>query len=418
MHKKIYDIAIIGAGAAGSMAAIAAGGSCKNVLLLERNDSLGKKILLTGNHRCNLTNTASTDTFIKKFQDNGKFLRHAFHQLTSGALLQFFNSKGLAFKVEPNGKVFPATDKASSVVLALEQYLQERHVNIIYRSCVTCIDPTNDYFLIKTGDDIYEAKRLVLATGGASYPTTGSDGSGAILANQLGHTLIPFTPALVPLKIAEPWVKDLQGLSLKDVHISLSHKGKQNSLRTGDILFTHFGLSGPLVIDLSADILYYLKEKTEVGITIDLVPQMNTQAINQRFMHALSEKGSLSIGRLINDFLPKRMTPIFLSRLGMKPEKLLSQITKKERLDIINMLKAFPLTIIGSLSMDQAMATNGGIPADEIDQKTMGSKLVPRLYFAGEIIDGRGPSGGYNLQQAFSTGFLAGESAAKGLSGV
>jgi len=414
----MHDIAVIGAGAAGSMAALKAGELCKNVLLLERNSSLGKKILLTGNHRCNITNTASTDILIKAFKKSGKFLRNAFFHLTHKELLDFFENKGLKFKTEEGGKIFPVTDKARSVVLILEQYLRERKITAIYNAHVSSITRARDHFLIKTSDNIHAAKRLILATGGASYPATGSDGSGALLAQQLGHTLIPFTRALVPLKIAEAWVKDLQGLSLQNIRVDLYRKGKRLFLGAGDILFTHFGLSGPLVIDLSADILYYLKEETEAKIMIDLLPQMNAQMIDQKFIDMSGKDGSLSIGRWMSELFPKWMAFFLLSQQGIKPEKFFSQITKKERRDIINMLKAFPLTITGSLAFDHAMATNGGIPVDEINQRTMGSKLVTGLYFAGEIIDGRGPSGGYNLHQAFATGALAGESAAKGLSGV
>ncbi|MFA6378831.1 MAG: NAD(P)/FAD-dependent oxidoreductase [Candidatus Omnitrophota bacterium] len=419
INKERYDIAIIGAGAAGCMAAIKAAELKKKVLLLERNSFLGKKILLTGNGRCNLTNTAAIDIYIKKFIRSGKFLRTAFSRLTNENLIDFFHRKELKFKIEDGGKVFPTTDKARSIVSILEKYLKENNIEIAYSTQILSVKHESTYFLITTQDHAYiEAKKIIMATGGSSYPTTGSDGSGVILAKSLGHATIPFTPALVPLTTAEIWVKDLQGLSFQSVRVTIDHEGKRNVSDPGDILFTHFGLSGPLIIDLSASILCKLKEKDKIKITIDLKPEMSDQELHQKLARSSIAQGSTQIKNLINTFLPKRMTPIFLSLLSIKPEKMLNQITKKERLAITAMLKAFPLTVIGSLSMDHAMVTNGGIPVDEIDQRTLGSKLVEGLYFAGEMIDGRGPSGGYNLQQAFSTGFLAGESAAKDLENI
>jgi predicted Rossmann fold flavoprotein len=419
MTKKLYDIAILGAGAAGCMAAIKASGLKKNVLLLERNSSLGKKILLTGNGRCNLTNTASTDIYIKKFTRSGQFLRTAFSRLTNEGLINFFNHKGLEFRIEDKGKVFPVTNKARSIISILEQCLNECHVDIAYNTCVTDIQHEKTSFLMTTQNNInIEAKRLIIATGGSSYQTTGSDGNGAILARRLGHTLIPFTPALVSLRTAEKWIKDLRGLSFQKVRITRCHNSKKIVSEPGDILFTHFGLSGPLFIDLSAAMISELEKYKEVKITIDLIPEMDAQKLSAKIAQASIAHGSAHINYFISEFLPKRMTPLFLFLLNIKPEKMLNQITKKERLAIIEAFKAFPLTIIGSLSMAQAMASNGGISIDEIHQKTMESKLIPGLYFAGEIIDGRGPSGGYNLQQAFSTGFLAGESAVQSLSVV
>ncbi len=416
MTKKQYDVVIIGAGAAGCMAAIKAAERGKSILLCERNASLGKKILITGNGRCNLTNVAPMNTFIEKFAHSGKFLRTAFARLSNNDLIHFFTLKGLNFRTEDNGKIFPTTDKAKSIVSALEECLHERKVTIVYNTQIASLKKEDLLFIIRTQDNrCIKATKVIIATGGSAYPKTGSDGSGAMLAQSLGHTLIPFSLALVPLKTAEHWVKDLQGLSFQNICMTVHSCNRKITSEPGDILFTHFGLSGPLVIDLSSMILSKMKNDGNIKITINLVPKMTALELQDKLTQASTNQGKTQINNLINTFLPKRMTPLFLSLLNIKPEKILNQITKKERLAIIEALKAFPLTIVGSLSLDQAMATNGGIDIDDLHQKTMESKIVPGLFIAGEIIDGRGPSGGYNLQQAFSTGFLAGESAAESL---
>jgi len=415
MNKKQCDIAIIGAGAAGCMAAIQAASLNAHVILLERNTSLAQKILLTGNGRCNLTNAASVDQYIKVFKHSGKFLGTAFAKFFSHDLCDFFSQKGLKFKIEDKGKVFPDTDKARSIVTILGQYLKENNVDVVFNAQVLELNNNKTHFLIHAQNNLLvETKKIILATGGACYPSTGSDGSGARIAEKLGHTLIPFSPGLVSLKTAEPWVKDLQGLSFSNVCITVDSAKKKTS-GPGDILFTHFGLSGPLILDESADIIFNLGSKNALKLTINLIPSLSKDQLAAKLAQTFLAQGTSQACNLLNNFLPKRMAPIFLSLANVRPDKMLNQITKKERLVIIEMLKRFPLTITGALSMDHAMVSNGGIDIHDIHQKTMESKLVPGLYFAGEMIDGRAPSGGYNLQQAFSTGFLAGESAAKSL---
>jgi len=412
MH--IYKVAVVGAGPAGSIAAIRAAQLKKDIILIERNASLGKKILLTGKGRCNLTNIASIETFIEKFGKQGQFLRSAFFVFFNLDVMAFFESKGLAFKTERQGRVFPATDRASSVVSALKQSLKENSVDECYNRRLQDIKRESSGFKLcfDKGNSV-NAKKVILSTGGVSYKETGSSGDGLNIAKKLGHTLSPLIPALVPLKTKEKWVAELKGLSLRNVRISFECARKKITSGVGECVFTHFGISGPLILDLSGEVISFLKDNKCVRLLIDLKPGMKPEQLEKRLLNEFIEKGKMQLKNIMKNLLPHNLVPVVINLAGLDPKKEVNQITKEQRNTIIRVLKRLPLTITGSLPIEEAMVTCGGVSTKEINPRTMESKIVPGLYFAGEIIDGCASSGGYNLQQAFSTGYLAGESAAK-----
>ena len=410
MH--VYDIAVVGAGPAGVMAAIRASELEKNIVLIERNRSIGKKILLTGKKRCNITNIAAIDTFIETFGKQGSFLRSAFSAFFNHDLIDFFEGRGLALKIERQGRVFPSTDRASSVVEVLKKCLLENKVKLLYNMRLANIKKKNGFFELDMGKkDKICAKVVIIATGGATYKITGSSGDGFRIARKLGHAVAPLKPALVPLKTKELWVKQLQGLSLKNIRIILKYGNKKITSDTGEIIFTHFGVSGPLVLDLSGRIVSALGKHKEISLFVDFKPGLNPEQLEKRLLKEFSAGKNARLKNVMKSLLPRRLIPVFLDIAGVLPEKEVNRVSRKERRALIGLLKALPLTILGSLPIEEAMVTNGGISTKEINPRTMESRIVPGLYFAGEIINGCASSGGYNLQQAFSTGYLAGESA-------
>jgi predicted Rossmann fold flavoprotein len=418
----MYDIAVIGGGAAGAMAAIRAGSLGRSVALIERNDAIGKKMLITGKGRCNLTNTASLDTFIKNFGRQGEFLRSAFFVFFNEDLMDFFRSAGLETKVERQGRVFPATDSARSVVETLKKCLATSNVKTIYNARLTSVRKAGDRFHISLeGHDAVEARRVIFATGGASYKATGSTGDSFTIAEALGHKVVPLSPGLVPLKTKEGWVKDLQGLGLENVRLVFGCGRKKALSEIGELMFTHFGVSGPLVLDLSSNVLAMMDERkkrgepAEANLHIDLKPGLSETQLEMRLLKEFKAKGKTQFRNAIKGYLPQRLIDVFVKLSGIDPAREANQITQKQRRAVIGLFKAFPLTITGSLPLEEAMVTGGGVSTKDIDPRTMESRVVPGLYFAGEMIDGCAASGGYNLQQAFSTGYLAGEKAAKSL---
>jgi len=409
---KEFDIAVIGAGPAGCMAAIRAAELGKKVVIIERNEDIGKKILLSGKGRCNITNSAPLDTFVEKFQKEGNFFRSAFFSFFNQDLIGFFESRGLKMKIERQNRIFPDTDSALSVVNILKGALSKNKVTILYKSRLASIKKKNNLFELQMSDtDKISAKKVILATGGKSYKETGSTGDGFNIAYKLGHTIIRLKPWLVPLKTKEAWVKELQGLGLKNVRIIFKAGKKKIASPIGEIMFTHFGISGPLVLDLSGDIVSALEKDEKANLFIDLKPALQTEELENRLLNEFKDNGSTQINNLFKVLLPVRLIPVFIRLLKMDPERKASQITQKDRDAILSLLKAFPLTITGSLPIEEAMVTGGGISLKEINPRTMESKIIPGLYFAGEIIDGAASSGGFNIQRAFSTGYLAGEKA-------
>ena len=418
----VYDIAVIGGGAAGSMAAIRASKLKKRVILIERNDTIGKKVLITGKGRCNLTNTAGIDVFIKNFGRQGEFLRSAFFAFFNEDLMEFLRTHGLEVKIERQGRVFPATDSARSVVEVLNKCLTENGVDVLSNARLSGIRKDKRHFLLDLeGRDTIEALRVVLATGGGSYAATGSTGDGYAIAEKLGHTIVPLSPGLVPLKTKETWVKDLQGLGLENIRLSFECGRKKIISEIGEIMFTHFGVSGPLVLDNSAKVLTMMEERkkrdepAEADLCIDLKTGLSAEQMDMRLLKEFKSRGKMQFKNIMKDFLPQRLIDIFIKLSGISAAREGNQVTVKERSALITLFKALPLTIVGSLPVEEAMVTGGGVLTKEIDPRTMQSRVVPGIYFAGEIIDGCASSGGYNLQQAFSTGYLAGDKAAESL---
>jgi predicted Rossmann fold flavoprotein len=413
-YLKKFSVAVIGAGAAGCMAAARAGQLNAGVVLIEKNPSIGVKLLLTGAGRCNLTNTASIDAFIEKFGKQGNFYRTAFYRFSSEALKGFFGSFGLALKDERQGRVFPSSDRAASVIETLLKALAASKTEILYKMAVLDIKRKNDAFelALNEGDKVF-SKKVILATGGLSYPQTGSTGDGYRIAKKLGHTIVPLKAALVPLKTKERWVRDLQGISLENIRVTFLAGAKNIVSPVGELMFAHFGVSGPLVLDLSGDIVGLLSERKEVKLFIDLKPGLDAAKLEARLLRDFKAKGASQLATIMEELVPKRMALVLMRLAGLEPAEKANQVTQEQRRAIIGVLKTLPLTIEGPLAIKDAMVTNGGVSTKEINPRTMESKIIPGLYFAGELIDGAAPSGGYNLQQAFSTGFLAGEEAAK-----
>lgn len=395
------------------MAAIRAGDFKKNIILIEKNASIGRKILLTGKTRCNITNAADMDTFIEAFGREGRFLRSAFYAFFNRDLIDFFKTKGLMMKTERQGRIFPVTDRATSVVEVLEKCLSDKkNIKLLYNSRLAEVKKENGYFGLHVArKDKIRAKKVIFAMGGASYKATGSSGEGFVFAKKLGHTIVPLKAALVPLKTKETWVKSLAGLSLRNIRIIFKYGNKKITSRVGEIVFTHFGISGPLILDLSGRIVSLLRECREIDLFIDLKPGLNAELLEKRLLREFAGGKGAQLKNAMKKLLPHKLIPVLLQIAGASPDKKVNQASRRERQQIAKLLKALPLTVTGALPIEEAMVTGGGVSTKEINPRTMESKVVPGLYFAGEIIDGAAPSGGYNLQQAFSTGYLAGESA-------
>lgn len=410
---KIYHMAVIGAGPAGCMAAIQGARNGKDIILLERNDKIGRKLLLTARGRCNLTNAAPLEIFLEKFGKRGSFYRDAFTRFTNYDLMDFFKSHGLEIKELEDGRVFPITEKSESVVNVLREVLDERGVKVIYNYRLKHLQKQSRIFkLFSTEDELITAFNVILATGGVSYQHTGSTGDGLSIAESLGHHIREQKPGGIPLKTREKWVHRLQGVTLENVGLSLQYGGKLMNLPGGNLLLTHFGVSGPVILDMSNIIAEIMDQHGDLKLLIDFKPDMKEEDLEALLIEDFHGKKSLK--NYLKIHLKESLIHPVLNTISLDPQKKLNQISKKERMKLIKALKAYPLTITGYLPLNKAMVTCGGVTRKEIDPKTMESGLIRGLYFAGEIISGCGRRGGYNLQQAFSTGYLAGDSASKG----
>jgi len=407
MGKETLDVIVIGGGAAGMMAAGRAGESGAKVLLLEKKDGLGLKLLISGKGRCNLTNTGDIDHFLENFSRSGQFLRNAFHRFFNQDLMDFFEDRGLKLKAERGGRIFPVTDKARSVVDVLKGYMDKNRVEVSYcKQVEDVMVKDKEVCGVKCkGGEILEAKKVILSTGGLSYPLTGSTGEGYRIAKKAGHMIIPLRAALVPLETKEPWSRRLPGVSLENVHICIPG----GTGLFGDMLFTHTGISGPIVLSLSAGVIDLLEKKKEVVVSVDLKPALSLEQLENRFLRETKAQGTKIFKNLLKGYLPKRLIPVFIDLLSINPEKMVHQITAEERKRLGHLLKDLRLTVIRSRPVEEAMVTRGGVDTREINPLTMESKIVKGLFFAGEVIDIDAKTGGYNLQAAFSTGRIAGE---------
>jgi len=406
----IYDVIVIGAGPAGCMAAIKAAERGKKVLLLEKNSEIGKKLLLTGNGRGNITNLEGIDEFIKKYR-NGQFLRNGFARFFNEALIIFFEGNGLPLKVERGNRVYPESDSAADIVKLLNKLLKRFRVYVYFKRAVSRIIPKGGLFEVITADrKIYQGIKVVIACGGKSFPLTGSDGSGYKLAQRLGHTIIKPVPALCGIEVERSnLTKRCAGISLKNVRVSAFSESKKIAEEFGEVLFTHYGFSGPALLNISGTVSEYM-DKGDIIISINLKPALSYEKLDNRLLREMKENANKQLKNMMKELLPSGMIDVFLEYAGLEKEKKVNQITAEERKCLIDSLFSFSFRVKAVRPFEDSMVTRGGVDVKEIDPKTMESRIVPGLFFAGEVIDIDGKTGGYNLQAAFTTGYLAGTS--------
>ena len=407
-------VIVVGGGAAGLMAAGQAALNGAATLILEKMSSLGRKLGITARGRCNLTNIAPLREFIKHYGPNGRFLRPAFSEFFTSELISFLKSLGVQTVVEDDRRVFPRSGKAQDVVDALIGWVVRNGAKIQADNSVEKLLVEKGFiFGVKmSGGKIYKADAVIIATGGASYPATGSSGDGYRLAQTVGHNIVSVRPALVPIITAGDIARRIQGVSLRNVKVSLIIGGMKAGEITGEMLFTHFGLSGPIILTLSKQIVDALCAGKETIISIDLAPQLEEEELDKHLLYILNERGRQKTRSILKTLLPEKLIPVCAQLSGVDSNKLAHQVTVEERRRLRLWLKDFRISVIGYRPLKEAMVTAGGVDLDEVEQRTMQSRLVRGLYFAGEVLDIDGDTGGYNLQAAFSTGRLAGQSAA------
>ena len=405
---------MVGAGPAGMMAAIRVGQLHQDVILVEKNAHPGKKLLLSGKGRCNLTNACDLDSFIKRFSKNGQFLRNAFSKFFNLDLMRFFESRGLKLKIERQLRVFPVSNRAGSILGVLKKELYRYKVEILYKSALKDIfiqDGKVKGLLLADGRRIL-ADKIILATGGLSYSFTGSTAEAIFIAGDLGHRIVPFKPGLVPLETRQTYPRLLEGLALKNIRLKFSNNQREIISDIGELLFTKFGISGPLVLSLSGKIAEWLNENKDVFVEIDLKPGLSREQLNARLLREFKLNAKKNVKNTFINLLPQRLVDVFLDMAGIVADKKVSQITQEERQKLVLLLKGLRLNITKSRPIEEAMITRGGVSLKDINPRTLESRLIKGLYFAGEMIDVDADTGGFNLQAAFSTGYLAGESAA------
>jgi predicted Rossmann fold flavoprotein len=410
-----YDVIVIGGGPAGIMAAGQAALRGKSVILLERQERLGCKLRITGKGRCNLTNDATIEDFLRHFGKSGNFLKPAFYNFLAKELREFLGQIGIVTVVERGRRIFPEGDGAPAVAEALIRWLRDTGAQIRINHRVTKLEIqdakiTGVQAATPQGNKSYSCKSLILSTGGMSYPLTGSTGDGYRLAHEIGHTIIPPRPALVPLVTAGSTARRLQGLSLKNVKASVLVDGKKQAEEFGEMLFTHFGLSGPIILTLSGKVVIAVEQKAKVEIALDLKPALDQQKLETRLLREFQQHGKQQYHTLLKSLLPAKLIPVCIDETGIQGAKLASNITTSERQRLRNRLKNFRLPITGVRPIAEAIITAGGIDLKDVNPRTMESRLIKGLFFAGEILDINADTGGYNLQAAFSTGWLAGKS--------
>ena len=399
-----YDGIIIGGGPAGMFAAITAASQGQKVLVLERNDRLGKKLLITGKGRCNVTNNCTEQEVLQNIPRNGRFLFSALAAFPPEKAMAFFESHGCALKTERGNRVFPVTDKALSVLDCLRNEMNRQKVTVKTARVKEIVTVEGRAVGVKTQNEVILSNWVILATGGASYPTTGSTGDGYEMAQKLGHTIVPAVGSLVPLETAGHDCQDMQGLSLRNVAVKLLNaKGKVLYKDFGELLFTHFGVSGPTVLSASC----HLKGEG-CRLVIDLKPALEDNKLDERIRRDLEMYKNRAMENALIDLLPKSMIPVMLRRLEIDPQMQANSLTKQKRRALVELLKAFSVEITGKRPVAEAIITSGGVKVSEIDPKTMESKKVPGMYFAGEVIDCDAYTGGFNLQIAWATAYAAG----------
>lgn len=404
-------VIVIGGGAAGMFAAIQAAKKGHQVVLLEKNEKLGKKIYITGKGRCNITNACDTEELFQNVMRNRKFLYSAFYTCSNYQVMDFFESNGLPIKTERGERVFPQSDHSSDVIAVLQRVLKQEGVEIhlytevkkisIQEGTVTGVFLTDGSFL--------SAEQVIVATGGCSYVTTGSTGDGYRFAREAGHKVTKLLPSLVPFETEEAWIQELQGLSLKNVSVKIEKNGKVLYDAFGEMLFTHYGVSGPLLLSASSVVNDYA-DKMPLTMTIDLKPALDEEQLDKRILRDFEENQNRQFKNAVQKLFPAKLIPVMIRLSGISPEKKVNEITKEERQGFVKLIKAFPLHLARLRDFKEAIITRGGVSVKEINPSTMESKLVKGIYFAGEVLDLDALTGGFNLQIAWSTGYLAGDS--------
>jgi len=404
-----YDVAVIGGGPAGMMASLIASESGKKVVLIEKNQQLGKKFLLTGNGRCNITNANFNLRELVKNYENGEFLYHAFSVFGPERAIKFFEKLGIKTKIEDNNRVFPQGNNTEDVLNVLKKSLKKNNIEIVINSSVSEIILKNKKITkVIVGNREIIAKNYILCTGGKSYPATGSDGFGYKLVEKLGHTIVRPVPALTPIIIKDEWVKGFSGISLENVKITVLKNDKKQFSEKGRIIFTHFGVSGPAILNISGR-LGSLLESEKVKLVIDLFPELNNEEVLKEFNDLLVRYLNKTVKNILSFLVPERFAEFLSEMAKVDKKKIANNMSKLEKYSIVKILKNIEVIPEGVLGFDQAMITKGGVSLKQIDDKTMKSKIIDNLFFAGEIIDVNGKTGGFNLQQCWSTGYLAGK---------
>lgn len=414
MRTEKDQVVVVGGGAAGMIAAAAAADSGRRIVILEKNEKLGKKLYITGKGRCNVTNACERDDFFENIVSNPKFLYSAFHELDNYRLMALLEDNGCHLKTERGGRVFPVSDHASDVTAAFQRLLKKKGVEVRLCCAVRGIETAAGHVTgVKLADgSVVPAGSVIVATGGLSYRTTGSTGDGYRMAEELGHRVKACEPALVPLVVMGDWCKRLQGLSLRNVSLTMSCGKKKLYQGFGEMLFTHYGVSGPLALSASS---FFGKRKGEepLLLSVDLKPALSEEQLDRRILRDFEEQENRQFKNALNGLYPSKLVSVMIERSGIHPEKKVHEITRQERRQLLELTKAFTLHVCEKRGYDEAVITQGGVSVKEVNPSTMESKLVRGLYFAGEVLDLDGLTGGFNLQIAWSTGYLAGISCAR-----
>lgn len=398
-------IAVIGAGPAGIIASGFAASRGHDVVLIDKNDRIGKKLFITGKGRCNITNAADIGDFFDSIITNKNFLYSSLYSFTNEDILNLLHEYGLKTKVERGNRVFPHSDKSSDVIKALNKFLEKQGVKIKLKTEIEEIYYTQKGFNVNYNGEKHLYDRVIITTGGKSYPATGSTGDGYRFAKTMGHTIVELKPSLVPLEIDAPWITDLQGLSLKNINLSAYSKDKKIHEEFGEMVFTHYGISGPVVLSMSN---YLHGNYKKIMLSIDLKPALDFEKLDSRILRDFNKYINKQLKNSLDDLLPQRLIPWIIKNADIEPEIKVNQITKEERIRLVNSIKSFSMELKAFRPIEEAIVTSGGISTKEINPSTMESKLVPGLFFAGEVIDVDALTGGFNLQIAYSTGYVAG----------
>lgn len=408
MSLEKTELVVIGGGAAGLMCACTAAARGVDTVLLEPNRQLGRKLRITGKGRCNVTNSCDIKTFMSNIPGDGRFLYSALNRLSPWDTMEFFESRGLPLKVERGNRVFPVSDNANDVALLLTKLCERSGVRVLRRKALGIRCSDGAVAGVQTGEGLIECRAAALCTGGLSYPLTGSDGTGHTMAGQLGHSITKLRPSLVPLESRDWYCAAMQGFALKNVSLSAFENGKLIYRELGEMLFTHFGVSGPLVLSASAHMRNM--GSAEYRLEIDLKPGLDEKKLDARILRDFDKYANREYKNALGDLAGRAMIPVLIQLSGIPEDTKVNSITKQQRMKLLHLFKAFPVSVSGTRPIDEAIVTAGGVSTREVNPRTMESKLVKGLYFAGEILDVDGYTGGFNLQIAWSTGYMAGNS--------